>query len=79
MLPKPINGSLAYQVCPSSSLMAMSEIENVSVYSGNRIRPEGSTVGLHRGCQPSRWYSFLPEPFAELLQLLLREASRDGR
>src|SRR5262249_29224635 len=40
--------------------MAMIEIENVSVYSGNRMRPFGKTVGLHRGCQPSRWDSLSP-------------------
>ena len=55
MLPKPIKGRLAYQVAPRSSLTAMIEIENVSLYSGRRIRPLGSTVGLQRGCQPRRW------------------------
>ncbi len=34
---------------------AIIEIEKVSEYSGRRMRPEGRTDGLHRGCQPSRW------------------------
>src|SRR5262245_20543621 len=54
ILPKPASGLLPYHDLPSSSLMAMSDTENVSVYSGSRMRPEGSTNGLQRGCQPSR-------------------------
>src|SRR5262245_5181187 len=54
MLPNPASGWLAYQLFPPSSLIAMIPAEYVSEYSGNRIRFDGSTVGLHLGCHPSR-------------------------
>ena len=58
-----LNGNMStlYRRPPSedpsayASSEAMIEIEKVSLYSGNSIRPLGRNVGLQRGCQPRRW------------------------
>ena len=54
MPPRPTIGSLADQVYPWSSLMAMIPNEYPSEYSGIRIRPDGNSSGCVRVNHPMR-------------------------
>src|SRR6266404_5816485 len=54
MHPNPTIGSLAFQVYPPSSLIAIMPNEKPSEYIGTRIRPEGSSSGCVRVNQPMR-------------------------
>src|SRR5581483_9505582 len=54
MQPAPTIGSLAVQVMPPSSLIAMMPNENPSEYMGTRMRPEGNCCGCVRVNHPIR-------------------------